>query len=116
MRIEARFGNPHLIEPFVWNVIEYVMPLALSRLPRAIDHDRVVLFGHRQSRVARVAGQIFSPGVDDEAVGVWVGVPRRKMPIRKSLERVFRVMAFRRAAFEGERDGSGRPIAAPEDD
>src|SRR6266511_165888 len=38
------------------------------------------------------------------------------MPIRRSLERVFRVMAFRRAAFEGERDGLRRPIAAPEDD
>src|SRR5262245_61218738 len=76
MRIEARFGNPNLIEPVVWNVIEYVVPLALSRLPRAVDLDRVVLFGHRQSRVARVAGQIFSPGVDDEAVGVWVSMPR----------------------------------------
>src|SRR5262245_41894478 len=76
MRIEARFGNPNLIEPVVWNVIEYVVPLALSRLPRAVDQDRVVLFGHRQSRVARVAGQIFSPGVDDEAVGVWMSMPR----------------------------------------
>src|SRR5215510_1324317 len=38
------------------------------------------------------------------------------MPIRKSLERVFRVMAFGRAAFEGESDGLRRPIAAPEDD
>src|SRR5215470_13179294 len=38
------------------------------------------------------------------------------MPIRKSLERVFRVVAFRRAAFESERDGLRRPVAAPEDD
>src|SRR5215475_10814630 len=103
MRIEARVGNPNLIEPVVWNVIEYVMPLALSRLPRAVDQDCVVLFGHRQPRVTRVAGQIFSPGVDYEAVGVWVGVRRRKMPFLICLERVFRVMAFRRAAFEGER-------------
>src|SRR5262245_23787841 len=38
------------------------------------------------------------------------------MPVRKIIERVFRVMAFGRAAFEGEGDGLRRPVAAPEDD
>src|SRR5262245_24741543 len=38
------------------------------------------------------------------------------MPVGKSLEHIFRTMAFGRAAFEGESDGLRRPVATPEDD
>src|SRR6266540_776551 len=38
------------------------------------------------------------------------------MAIRKSLDRVFRVMDFRRAALEGEGYGLRRPIAATEEE
>ena len=79
------------------------MTVALLCLPLAIYQQSVVMFGHRDSGVTRVAGEILTASEDDKAVCVRVRMTGRQTPIGKLFQQRFRVMAFRRPALESKR-------------
>src|SRR5437868_6718517 len=102
LRVGFESVDPDAVEPVIWNSRKGVVTVAFPRLAFATNDNRVVMGGHRHSRVTRIAGKIFSVCPDYEAPRVGMRVAAREPPVRIFREQGLCRVSLRRTRFKSE--------------
>src|SRR6185369_9443274 len=100
--LHLNVNDANSIQEFVRYFGKSIVAGTFLTLTFAINQQSIVVFGHRHSRIAAIAGQILTARKDDETVGVRMRMAGRQTPVGKLSQRRFSVMALRGPTLERE--------------